>query len=241
MPAKNLPECLNPNANSHPIYHLTAHQHPEHFYWNQQLQPPVETLYATGNPDLLKPSLKLGIVGSRIISSYGIKVLEQIVPKLVKAGITIVSGGAFGVDYNSQSIALRYNGQVITVLASGIENPTPKTNLDFFHQVRSKGLLISESAGQVPAQKFSFVRRNRVIAGLSDILLIVEARQKSGALITADYAIDLGKTVACFPGRAFDFLSKGTNALLKQGAELVTSAEEILELFDQLNSTRNRK
>jgi DNA processing protein len=152
-------------------------------------------------------------------------------------GITIISGGAFGVDYNSQQIALNHKGKVITVIASGIENPTPKTNADFFTQVIQNGLLISEYPGQTPASKFAFVKRNRIIAALANLVLIVEAKEKSGALSTAEFALEMGIPVACVPGRPTDELSKGTNNLIKSGAHLVQDYNDILSLLgcDSLN------
>lgn len=213
------------------IFHLTPNANPDYFQWANTLKPRVKDLYAIGNLDLLNSSRKLAIVGSRIISSYGIQILQNIIPALVKNGITIISGGAFGVDYNSQKIALDFDGKVITVLGSGIENPTPRTNSDFFESVKNRGLLVSELPANTPAQKHSFVQRNRIIAGFADVVLLIEARPKSGALITADFALQQGKAVCCFPGRAFDYLSKGTNQLIKEGAILVDSADEILSLL----------
>jgi DNA processing protein len=212
-------------------FHLTPNATPQFFQWQNDLKPIVENLYALGDPSLISSRAKIAIVGSRVISDYGLQILKIIVPELVKRKITIVSGGAFGVDYNAQQIALNYSGKVITVLGSGIENPTPRTNLDFFQQVATKGLLISEDPGKSIATKYTFVKRNRIIAGLADLILIVEARQKSGSLITADYALQQNKPICCFPGRAFDYLSKGTNNLIKDGAYLVDSVDEIINLL----------
>ena len=216
--------------------HLTPNTTPQFFQWQNDLKPVVENLYALGNPNLINTSPKVAIVGSRVVSNYGLQILKTVVPQLVKNGVTIVSGGAFGVDYNSQQIALKYQGNVITVLGSGIENPTPRTNLDFFQQVAKKGLLISEDHGIAPATKYTFVKRNRIIAGLSDLILIIEARQKSGSLITADYGLQQHKPICCFPGRCFDPLSKGTNNLIKEGAYLVDSAEDVLGLLTAGNA-----
>jgi len=204
----------------------------------KQTHPPIKTLYLKGDNKLLLPtSLKVAIVGSRVISPHALKWLELNVPALVMNGITIISGGAFGVDYNSQQIALKHNGKVIAVIASGIENPTPKTNADFFAQVIQKGLLISEYPGKTPASKFAFVKRNRIIAALANLVLIVEAKEKSGALSTAEFALEMGITVACIPGRPSDELSKGTNNLIKSGAHLVQDYKDILSLLgcDSLN------
>jgi DNA processing protein len=211
-----------------PILHLTPETTPQFFQWQNDILPIVKNLYAIGNPDLLNTSPKLGIVGSRVISPYGIQILKTIIPTLVKNNVTIVSGGAFGVDYNAQKIALACNGKVITVLGSGIENPSPKSNSDFFQQVMQQGLLLSEEPGHTPGAKYSFVKRNRIIAGLCDCLLVIEARHKSGALITADYALEQNKTICAFPGKVYDYLSKGSNQLIKDGAVLADCAEDIL-------------
>jgi len=149
---------------------------------------------------------------------------------------TIVSGGAFGVDVEAQKLALEYDGKVITVLGSGLNKPAPKTNMQFFKKVEKKGLLVSQFEADVHATKYTFPQRNELISGLSDMVLIIEARKKSGALITADFAIDQGKPVGCFPGRVTDELSYGTNKLLQQGAHLITCTRDILEIMGIANN-----
>lgn len=168
------------------------------------------------------------------MTPYGHQILQRIIPALVRANITIVSGGAFGVDLESQKLALQYDGRVITVLGNGLYKPAPKTNMYFFERVAKspKGVLVTEYEPDHPATKYTFPERNRLISALSDLILIIEARQKSGALITADFAAQQGKSVACFPGRATDELSAGTNYLIQQGAHLVTKAQDIFELMN---------
>lgn len=200
--------------------------------WTKCLHKPPKKLYFKGNKSLLQNlSPSIAIVGSRTMSNYAEQILESLVPILARNNITIISGGAFGVDYYSQKLALEYDGKVITVLGSGINNPVPKTNLSFFKKVEQRGLIISEYPDNHPGTRYTFPERNRLISALADLVLVVEARDKSGSLITANFALDQGKIVAAYPGRTIDPLSKGTNALIKSGAHIITSPKDILELL----------
>lgn len=210
------------------------------YSWTIILHKVPETIYTRGDKSLLENlSPSIAIVGSRCMTNYAEQVLETLIPALVRNNVTIVSGGAFGIDYYSQKLALEYNGKVITVLGSGINNPVPKTNSQFFKQVEQKGLIISEYPGDHPATRYTFPERNRLISALADLVLIVEARERSGSLITANFALEQGKTVAAYPGRTIDPLSKGTNFLIKQGAHLVTCPRDILELLGISKSNRD--
>ncbi len=205
---------------------------PELFKWTECLHKPPSHLYAKGDVTLLESRPKVAIIGSRTMTNYGRAMISQIVPGLVHAGCTIVSGGAMGVDVESQRKALEYEGKVITILGNGLNNPAPKTNQPFFWRVEQRGLLLSEFEPDQPAGKYTFPQRNRLISAMSDLVLIVEARKKSGALITADFAAAHGKPVACIPGRASDEMSYGCNELIKQGAHMVTTVTEIITLLN---------
>jgi len=213
---------------------ITPKTNKEEFQFNQYLHRRVEQLYYLGNPKLLtNPQPVVAIVGSRCITNYGRSILQQIIPGLVRNNLTIISGGAFGIDIEAQKIALEYEGNCITVLGSGINKPAPKTNSWFFERIAKspKGLLLSEFEPDFPATRYSFPARNRIIAALADVVIVIEARHRSGALITADFAMQHGTPVACFPGRIYDEISLGTNHLIQDGAHLVTSVEDILTLL----------
>jgi DNA processing protein len=200
--------------------------------WTKCLHRTPKKLYFKGNRSLLnnlRPSI--AIVGSRCMTRYGEQIIEALIPSLVGCNVTIVSGGAFGIDYYAQKVALEYNGKVITVLGSGINNPVPKTNINFFNEVEKKGLIISEYPDNHPATKYTFPERNRLISALADLVLVIEAREKSGSLITANFAVEQGKMVAAYPGRTIDPLSKGTNYLISQGAHIVTCPRDVIELL----------
>lgn len=186
-----------------------------------------------GNKSLLfKQNPRIAIVGSRNITSYGQKILDETIPELCSYNFTIISGGAFGVDIQSQSKALNFTSDLITVLGSGLQNLAPKTNIPIFHKILQKGgTLCSPFQSNTKPNKYTFVQRNQFIAALADIVLIVEAREKSGSLYTAQYAAEQGIPIACFPGNINQPLSKGTNRLIKEGAHLVTNIEDIISLL----------
>ena len=192
----------------------------------------IEQYYLQGDKQiLLSKQPKVAIVGSRCMTDYGHNILRQIIPALARQNISIVSGGAFGVDLESQKLALEYDAKVITILGSGLHNPAPKTNAKFFEQVARRGALVSQYEPDYPATRYTFPERNRLISAMSDLILIIEARAKSGALITADFALQQGKPIACFPGRITDELSAGTNKLIQQGAHPILNTKDIFELI----------
>ncbi len=172
----------------------------------------------------------LAVVGSRKMSSYGYQVLETLIPDLVLAGLTIVSGLAFGVDYAVHKLALEGEGRAIAVLASGVDNITPRTNeqLGEYLIESGKGVIISELPPGTEPLNYFFPVRNRIISGLSLGTLVVEAAAKSGALYTAEAAVDQNREVFAVPGSIFSPLSEGTMNLIRKGAKLTTCAEDIL-------------
>lgn len=173
----------------------------------------------------------LAVVGSRRMSSYGRQATSSLVAELVKYNLTIVSGLAFGIDAVSHKTALENGGRSLIVLASGVDKATPVSNSHLADQVvqSGKGAVISEfPLGQEP-KPFYFPIRNRIISGLSLGVLVVEAAEKSGALITARCALDQGREVFSVPGPIFSSTSKGTAKLIQDGAKLVTSAADVLE------------
>lgn len=191
--------------------------------------PPLK-LYALGNVDILKET-NIAIVGTRNSSKYGEKIAFQFSENLCKNGINIVSGLAIGIDTYAHLGTLYPNaiGKTIAVLGSGLNEIYPKLNIELAKKIiKSGGCIVTEYPFGTKPQKIHFPQRNRIISGLSKGVLVVEAGEKSGALITADLALEQGKEVFAIPGNISNFTSVGTNNLIKQGAKLVTSCEEIL-------------
>ncbi|HMB26041.1 MAG TPA: DNA-processing protein DprA, partial [Patescibacteria group bacterium] len=197
----------------------------------KQIFSPPFILYYQGNIELLN-SQCLATVGSRKITAYGQIACRQILEPLTKQDLTIVSGLALGVDALAHSICLENNSPTIAVLGSGLDpkNLYPATNRALAKGIVEKnGLLLSEfPLGTMPL-KYNFPRRNRIISGLSQGVLVVEAAESSGALITAKFALEQNREIFAIPGQINHPLSEGTNKLIQNGAKLVQTAEDILE------------
>ncbi|MFP4417620.1 MAG: DNA-processing protein DprA [Fibrobacterota bacterium] len=194
--------------------------------------PPV--LYAKGRLDCFD-SPSIAVVGTRRPSSYGFQAAGQLVTELVRMHITIVSGLALGIDTCAHQKCVDNEAPTIAVLGCGIDRVYPSTNRALADRIVEKGVILSEfSLGTAP-EAFNFPRRNRIISGLSSGTLVVEAGQKSGALITADYANQQGRDVYVVPGSIFSERSAGTHALLKNGAIPVRSAQDIVENMTTLS------
>jgi len=191
--------------------------------------PPV-VLYIKGSFKK-EDELSVSIVGSRKCTYYGMNMADKIAEQLASAGVTVVSGFARGIDTSAHKGALKAKGRTIAVLGSGLDNIYPVENKPLVEKIIKNGALISEFPMSMPPNKNNFPRRNRLISGLSRAVLVVEAANRSGALITADFALEQGRDVFAVPGTADRLLSMGTNSLIKQGAKLVDSAEDILEEF----------
>ena len=171
----------------------------------------------------------IAVVGSRKSSSYGQKVVNNIVPELVGAGCTIVSGGALGIDAMAHDATLKSGGKTVVVLGSGLLNLYPKVNKRLFAAIREHGgIIMSAFPLNTEPKSCNFPARNRIIAGLAHGCLVVQAAQKSGSLITAHYALEQGREVFAIPGAIDDELSIGCNMLVQQGAKLVLSAQDIM-------------
>ncbi|MDE6874595.1 MAG: DNA-processing protein DprA [Lachnospiraceae bacterium] len=170
----------------------------------------------------------VAIIGARECSSYGRGVARLFAGELAGAGIQIISGMARGVDGQAQAAALSY-GKSYAVLGCGVDICYPAENFSLYEELSAKGGILSEYPPGTAALPFHFPMRNRIISGLADGLVVVEARKKSGTLITVDYALEQGKDVFAVPGRIGEALSEGCNELLRQGASLVTGSADILE------------
>lgn len=185
-------------------------------------------LYYRGNAAVLKEEM-LGVVGSRKATAYTRKSLELLLPSL--KNIAIISGLAYGADEAAHRTALLYNIKTIGVLAFGHNTHYPKTTADIRTEMEKNHLTISEYPPDTPIQKWQFVARNRIIAGCARGVLVTEAEEKSGSLITLEMALDENRNAYCLPGSITSALSKGTNLRLKEGATIVTEAEDIQSDF----------
>ena len=193
---------------------------------------PPFCLYCKGNIDLLNSDC-IAVVGSRKISDYGKVVTSMFCKEFVRAGITVVSGMALGIDTVAHNVTLENGGATIAVMAGGFNHIYPTANFGLFKQICMSGLVVTEYPPNAEPLSYNFPVRNRIIAGLSRGVLVTEAGLKSGALHTKNYAVDLGREVFAVPGKITSSESEGTNNIIKQcQASLVTSPSEI---FDALN------
>ncbi|HEY5557134.1 DNA-processing protein DprA [Acetobacterium sp.] len=190
--------------------------------------PPV-AFFTKGDVTLLENSLTIGIVGSRNPTVQGEKYAKGFAKALATVGITIVSGLASGIDGNSHWGSLDELGNTIGVLGTGVDECYPRSNQKLYDRMAEKSLIISEFNLGEKALPFHFPLRNRIISGLSQGILIIEARKKSGSLITANHALEQGKNVYVIPGDICSVHWAGGNQLLKEGAKLVTEPKDILE------------
>ena len=197
-------------------------------------------LYCKGDLSLLNSNC-LAVVGTRRATKYGKEVTKKLVRDAAYAGITIVSGLAEGVDKIAHESALEIGGKTIAVLPSGFDNIYPKVNIELANKIIENGLIITEYKPKEQCNAFHFPVRNRIVAGISRATLITEAPAKSGALITANYAIDFGRELFVVGGRMDDIYSQGCNKLIKdcQGS-MVLQSDNILEFFGKKTSSQQK-
>ena len=185
-------------------------------------------LFVQGDPSLLHLP-QLAVVGSRHTSQSGFSTAKQFCAHLAKHGMTITSGMALGVDTAAHQGALSVQGKTIAVAGTGLDRVYPARNHDLAHQIAAQGALVSEYLPGTKPLRGHFPRRNRIIAGLSLGVLVVEAALKSGSLITARLANEMGREVFAIPGSIHNPLARGCHGLIRQGAKLVETAEHIIE------------
>jgi DNA processing protein len=173
----------------------------------------------------------VAIVGARSCSPYGAAVARTLGRELAAAGLVVVSGLARGVDGEAHRGALEANGETVAVLGCGVDRDYPASHRELAGRIVERGLVVSEYAPGVEPAPWRFPARNRIIAGLARATVVVEARETSGALITADLALEEGREVFAVPGEITSSLSAGSNALLRLGATPLTSAADVLETF----------
>ncbi len=177
----------------------------------------------------------LAVVGSRRLTSYGRRAISQIVGEIAASGITIVSGFMYGGDEAAHSAAVKCGGRTIAVMPCGINIIHPKNQEKLYKEIlENNGLVISEYEGEILPQNFMYVQRDRIVAGLAKAVFVAEAAEASGSLITAGYAKKYGRKVFALPGPITSEVSKGTNKLIREGAELVAEARDILSFYKVL-------
>jgi DNA processing protein len=192
--------------------------------------PVVRALYAMGNVETLRPPL-CAIVGTRLCTDYGVRVTRQLVSALVSADVGIVSGMARGIDAAAHRAALDAGGRTVAVMGTGVDVPYPAGHRELHARIAREGLVVSENAPGMKATQGCFPKRNRIIAALAPVTLVVEAGFKSGAQSTANAALMIDRTVAAVPGPIDSPQSAGTNALIAAGAQVITCAGDLFALL----------
>ncbi|MDO4204746.1 MAG: DNA-processing protein DprA [Selenomonadaceae bacterium] len=201
--------------------------------------PPV-VLYCRG--ELRQEDSCLAMVGSRRMTPYGKKAAELIGNGLANAGVTVVSGAAYGIDGASHNGALKSDsGRTIAVLGCGVDVAYPQAHRRLLEEIAERGAVISEYPPGTPPQAAFFPMRNRIIAGMSHGTVVIEAAERSGSLITAELALSEGRDVFAVPGSIFSVTSEGTNRLILQGAKLVRSAADIIAEYPWLQPDNQKK
>lgn len=209
---------------------ITGKQIPAAF---TKLHQPPSKLQLLGNTKLLTDQPRVGIVGARKFTPYGREVTTTIAGALAREGVVIVSGLALGVDSIAHKACLDNSGQTIAVLPSGLKSIYPASHTHLAREIIDKqGLLVSEYPEKFRPHKISFLERNRLIAALSDVLIITEAAVASGSLNTASHALELGIPIMAVPGNIDSPYSKGTNNLIRTGAHPLLEPKDVLELLN---------
>ncbi len=202
----------------------------------KNIKDPPQQLYAEGNLELLNTT-SISIIGSRACSVSGINAAKQFAKDLASNGITIVSGMAVGIDTAAHTGCLEVGGNTIAVLGSGLNRIFPKENVKLYHEIiENNGLVISEYSPETPKNSKQFLERNRIVSGLSVGVLVIEAAHRSGTSVTAALAKKQGKEIFCIPHELNDKHGVGTNRLIKNGAHLVTCADDILNKLNNLEN-----
>jgi len=190
---------------------------------------PPKQLYTIGNREILNAPC-VAIVGTRYPTPYGLRVTRQLSTTLADAGMCVVSGLAHGIDSCAHDTTLGARGKTVAILGGGVDQIYPPGNRVLYHRIARDGMVMSEFEPGHAHFRGCFPRRNRLIAGLASVTIVVEAGIKSGALITANYAADMGKMVAAVPGPIDAAESAGTNQLLRDGAHVIASVDDAITI-----------
>ena len=205
----------------------------------REIYDPPLVLYVKGELTV-KDKNAVAMVGSRMTTHYGIETARKLAYQLAYVGVTVVSGGARGIDTAAHQGALSGKGRTICVLGTGINLITPPENAELFERIAANGAVITQFPFNRPADKQSFPIRNRIVAGMTLGTVVVEANLTSGALITANFATEYGRQIFAVPGRIDSPRSKGCHDLIKKGAKLCEGVEDILSEFEYLFPSSNR-
>lgn len=197
------------------------------YYLKQIYNCPV-LLFYKGNIKLLEENC-LSFIGARAASVYGINVVRQLIPEMISNNLTIVSGLAKGIDSISHQVTMHHGGHTIGVIGTGLDCCYPKETAHIQRKMMEEQLVISEYPNGTGPRKYHFPMRNRIIAGLSLGTCVIEARQKSGSLITAQAALEYGREVFAVPGNLFESKSEGCHRLIQEGAKCTICSQDILE------------
>jgi DNA processing protein len=192
----------------------------------RQIPDPPKLLWVQGS--IAEPGPLIAIVGSRRTTRYGEETAYRLAGEIVRRGGWVVSGMARGIDTYAHRGALDAGGKTIAVLGTGIDIVYPRENRELAERIAANGALVSEFSPGQPPDKYTFVRRNRIVAGLCEVTVVVESDVDGGSMITADFACDQGRTVCAVPGRIDQPTSAGCHQLIREGATLVTSVDDIL-------------
>ncbi|WNS77161.1 DNA-processing protein DprA [Bacillus sp. DTU_2020_1000418_1_SI_GHA_SEK_038] len=195
----------------------------------KEIYQPPWVLYGKGDLSLLKNHLHLAVVGSRQYNHYGEDAIHSFFPKLIENKFVIVSGLAAGIDKIAHETAIHLKGKTIGVIAGGLYHVYPQESRKLSVEMMKNHLIISEYPPDTRPVKWQFPMRNRIISGICKGTFVVQAKSKSGSLITANYAVQEGREVFALPGNVFSPYCAGTNELIQQGAKLVKSSEDIIE------------
>lgn len=189
-------------------------------------------LYVKGNKKVLN-EFSLAVIGCREYSKYGEIVAKDVAYKIGKNNITTVSGLARGIDSIGHRATIEAGGKTVAVIGSGLDNIYPKENEQLANEIiKNGGAIVSEYVIGTKPLKMNFPARNRIISGLSNGIVVIEAKEKSGTMITVDFALEQGKDIFAVPGSIYSLNSKGTNSLIKQGAKVVCDISDILEEYN---------
>ncbi|MBQ1991695.1 MAG: DNA-processing protein DprA [Clostridia bacterium] len=216
------------NELGYKMYTMDMKEYPNQL---KEIYDPPAVLYVNGNLPDVDNILSIGIVGTRNATVVGKKLAYSIGYDLSKSGVVVVSGGALGIDSSSHNGALMAGGITVCVLGCGINYNYLMSNAQMRSNIAQTGAVVSEYPPDTAPQKYSFPKRNRIISALSQGVLVVEAGEKSGALITATTALSQNKDIFAIPGDITNAVAFGTNQLIKQGAKAVTNAQEIIEEY----------